>query len=213
MAACAGDDPDQTLDVLIGQLVKIMRDGEEVRLSKRAGSIVSLEELVELIGVDALRYTLARYPVDSPLTLDVAQITRASNDNPVFYVQYAHARLASILRNARDLGVAAGEGGSPDAFDPSLLTHPREGELIRALAEFPRVVAAAAQLREPHRVARYLEETAGTFHRFYDACRVLPQGDEEPADLHRARLVLVDATRVVVANGLALLGVTAPERM
>jgi arginyl-tRNA synthetase len=208
MAACAGDDPDRTLEVMIGQLVKIMRDGEEVRLSKRAGSIVTLEELVDLIGVDALRYTLARYPTDSPLTLDVEQITRASSDNPVFYVQYAHARLASILRNAEDLGVS----DRSDA-DPALLAHPREGELLRALAEFPRVVGAAAQLREPHRVARYLEETAGTFHRFYDACRVLPQGDEEVTDLHRARLVLVEATRVVLANGLGLLGVDAPERM
>ena len=212
MAACAGDDPSQTLEVLIGQLVKILRGGEEVRLSKRAGTLVTLEELVDLIGVDALRYTLTRYPSDSPLTLDVEQITRASNDNPVFYVQYAHARLASIIRNAGDLGVA-GATSSTDGFDPSLLAHPREGELLRALAEFPRVVAASAQLREPHRVARYLEETAGTFHRFYDACRVLPQGDEEPADLHRTRLVLVDATRVVLANGLALLGVDAPERM
>jgi len=210
MAACAGDDPNQTLEVLIGQLVKILRGGEEVRLSKRAGTMVTLDELVELIGVDSLRYTLARYPADSPLTLDVEQITRASNDNPVFYVQYAHARLASILRNARDLGIAADPG---PGFDPSLLAHPREGELLRALAEFPRVVATAAQLREPHRVARYLEDTAGTFHRFYDACRVLPQGDEEATDLHRARLVLVDATRVVLANGLGLLGVTAPERM
>ena len=211
MAACAGDDPDQTLEVLIGQLVKILRGGEEVRLSKRAGTLVTLEELVDLIGVDALRYTLARYPTDSPLTLDVEQITRASNDNPVFYVQYAHARLASILRNAGDLGIAG--SGSIDGFDPSLLAHPREGELLRALAEFPRVVAASAQLREPHRVARYLEETAGTFHRFYDACRVLPQGDEEAGDVHRARLVLVAATRVVLANGLGLLGVDAPERM
>jgi arginyl-tRNA synthetase len=212
MAACAGDDPSQTLEVLIGQLVKILRGGEEVRLSKRAGTLVTLQELVELIGVDALRYTLARYPSDSPLTLDVEQITRASSDNPVFYVQYAHARLASILRNAGDLGVVTATPLT-DGFDPSLLSHPREGELLRALAEFPRVVATAAQLREPHRVARYLEETAGTFHRFYDACRVLPQGDEEPTALHRSRLVLVDATRVVFANGLRLLGVDAPERM
>ncbi len=208
MAACAGDDPDQHIEVLIGQLVKILRGGEEVRLSKRAGSLVTLAELVELIGVDALRYTLGRYPVDSPLTVDVEQITRASNDNPVFYVQYAHARLASILRNAGDLGLADSQ-----PFDPALLAHEREGDLLRALAEFPRVVAAAAQLREPHRVARYLEDTAATFHRFYDVCRVLPQGDEEPTDLHRARLLLVDATRVVVANGLGLLGVTAPDRM
>ncbi len=213
MAACAGDDPESNIEVLIGQLVKIMRGGEEVRLSKRAGSIVTLGELVELIGVDALRYTLSRYPADSPLTLDVEQITRASADNPVYYVQYAHARLASILRNARDLDVAPAGSEAAVGFDPALLSHQREGDLLRALAEFPRVVATAAQLREPHRVARYLEATAGTFHRFYDACRVLPQGDEEPGDLHRARLTLVSATRVVLANGLALLGVTAPERM
>ncbi len=209
MAACAGDDPDGSIEIPIGQLVKIMRDGEEVRLSKRAGTMVTLGELVDLIGVDALRYSLVRYPADSPLTLDVEQITRASSDNPVYYVQYAHARLSSILRNAADLGLAA----AGDDFDPALLDHEREGDLLRALAEFPRVVAGAAQLREPHRVARYLEDTASTFHKFYDACRVLPQGDEEPSDLHRARLLLVAATRTVVANGLDLLGVTAPERM
>ncbi len=208
MAACAGDDPDQTIEIPIGQLVKILRDGAEVRLSKRAGSIVTLQELVEDIGVDALRYSLSRYPVDSPLTLDVEQITRQSSDNPVYYVQYAHARLAGILRNAEDLGLSV----DPDA-DTSELRHDKEGDLLRALAELPRVVARAAELREPHRVARYLEETAATFHRFYDACRVLPQGNEETAPVHRARLLLVAATRVVLANGLDLLGVSAPERM
>ncbi len=212
MAACAGDDPDEHIEVLIGQLVKILKGGEEVRLSKRAGQIVTLQELVDMIGVDALRYSLARYPVDSPLTLDVEDITRKASDNPVFYVQYAHARLASILRNAADLGLAAA-GTDGSTFDPSLLSHEKEGELLRALADFPRVVATAAQLREPHRVARYLENTASTFHRFYDSCRVLPQGDEETTDLHRARLLLVAATRTVVANGLELLGVSAPERM
>ncbi|MGN6251483.1 MAG: arginine--tRNA ligase [Marmoricola sp.] len=206
MAACVGDDPDQTLDVLIGQLVKIMRDGEEVKLSKRAGTIVTLQELADEIGVDPLRYSLARYPADSPLVLDIAEITRTSNDNPVYTVQYAHARVSSLLRNAADLGVAAGS-------HPALLTHEKEGELLRALAEFPRVVASAAELREPHRVARYLEALAGTYHRFYDTCRVLPMGDEETTDLHRARLLLVEATRVVLANGLGLLGVSAPERM
>jgi arginyl-tRNA synthetase len=206
MAACVGDDPDQTLDVMIGQLVKILRDGAEMKLSKRAGTIVTLEELSEEIGVDALRYSLARYPADSPLVLDVAEITKASNDNPVFTVQYAHARVSSLLRNAADLGLA-GES------HPELLSHEKEGELLRALAEFPRVVASAAELRHPHRVARYLEELASTYHRFYDNCRVLPMGDEEPGDLHRARLLLVDATRVVLANGLDLLGVSAPERM
>jgi len=221
MAACAGDDPSYNLEVLIGQLVKILQDGEELKLSKRAGTIVTLEELVELIGVDALRYTLSRYPSDSPLTLDVGEMTRQASDNPVFYVQYAHARLASILRNAADLGLAPAAhdpgddpaSGSGHRFDPSLLSHDREGDLLRGLAEFPRVVAAAGQLREPHRVARYLEATASSFHKFYDSCRVLPMGDEEPSDLHRARLLLVDATRVVLDNGLGLLGVSAPDRM
>jgi arginyl-tRNA synthetase len=209
MAACAGDEPGRNIEVLIGQLVKIMVGGEEMKLSKRAGTLVTLAELMELIGVDSLRYTLSRYPVDSPLTLDVEVITRQANDNPVFYVQYAHARLSSILRNGADLGIAPDVG----SFDASLLSHEREGLLLRALAEFPRVVASAATLREPHRVARYLEETAGTFHRFYDVCRVLPQGDEESGDIHSARLLLVAATRQVLANGLGLLGVSAPARM
>ena len=228
MAACAGDDPDANIEVLIGQLVKIMQGGEELKLSKRAGTLVTLRELIDLIGVDALRYTLARYPADSPLTLDAAEMTRQASDNPVFYVQYAHARVSSILRNAAELGLVStsstgGTTGSPDGdgglvtglrpSSTSELVHPREGELLRALAEFPRVVQGAARLREPHRVARYLEETAAAYHRFYDSCRVLPMGDEEPNDLHRARLMLVDATRVVLANGLTLLGVSAPERM
>jgi arginyl-tRNA synthetase len=210
MAACAGDDPDINVEVLIGQLVKILRGGEEVRLSKRAGTMVTLQELVEMIGVDSLRYTLSRYPADSPLTLDVEEITRQASDNPVFYVQYAHARLSAILRNGADLGITP--AGGPE-FDPSLLSHELEGELLRSLADFPRVVAAAAQLREPHRVARYLEDTASKFHRFYDSCRVLPMGEEEPAPIHGARLLLVAATRTVLANGLGLLGVSAPERM
>ncbi|MBA4609723.1 arginine--tRNA ligase [Aeromicrobium sp. Marseille-Q0843] len=209
MAACVGDTPGEQIEVLIGQLVKIMQDGKELKLSKRAGTIVSLRELIDLIGVDPLRYTLIRYPADSPLTLDVAEMTRKSNDNPVYYVQYAHARLSSIIRNGADLGLTA----DLDRFDPSLLVEDRAGDLLRALAEFPRVVARAAELREPHRVARYLEDTASTFHKFYDVCRVLPQGDEEPTDTHRARLVLVAATRQVVATGLDLLGVSAPERM
>jgi arginyl-tRNA synthetase len=207
MAACVGDIPGENLEVLIGQLVKILQNGEELKLSKRAGTIVSLRELIDLIGVDSLRYTLCRYPVDTPLTLDVAEMTSKSNDNPVYYVQYAHARLSSILRNARELGIETGE------FAASTLETPQEGDLLRALAEFPREVARAAELREPHRIARYLEATAANFHQFYDHCRVLPQGDEEVADVHRARLVLVAATRQVVANGLELLGVSAPERM
>ncbi|HEX6232492.1 MAG TPA: arginine--tRNA ligase [Jiangellaceae bacterium] len=207
MAACAGDDPDVNIEVPIGQLVKIVKGGQEVRLSKRAGTMVTLGDVVELAGVDPLRYTLSRYPAESPLTVDIEQITRQSSDNPVFYVQYAHARLASILRNAAEMGVDKGE------LQPELFTHERESLLLGALGEFPRVVATAAELREPHRVARYLENLAGTFHKFYEQCQVLPKGDEETTGVHRARLWLVDATRTVLANGLGLLGVSAPERM
>ncbi len=209
MAACVGDTPGEQIEVLIGQLVKILQDGQELKLSKRAGTIVSLRELIDLIGVDALRYTLIRYPADSPLTLDIAEMTRKSNDNPVYYVQYAHARLSSILRNGADLGLQV----DLTQFDPSLLSEDRAGDLLRALAEFPRVVARSAELREPHRIARYLEDTAASFHKFYDVCRVLPHGDEETSPTHLARLALVAATRQVIANGLDLLGVTAPERM
>jgi arginyl-tRNA synthetase len=207
IAACAGDDPEHNIEILIGQLVKILKGGEEMKLSKRAGTIVTLAELVEEGGVDALRYTLCRYPTDSPLTLDIEEMTRQASENPVYYVQYAHARLASILRNADELGIKL------DEFDPGLLSHEREGDLLRALAEFPRVVATAAELREPHRIARYLEDTASAFHKFYDSCRVLPRGDEEVEPVHKARLTLVSATRTVIANGLDLLGVSAPERM
>jgi arginyl-tRNA synthetase len=210
MAACVGDDPAQTLDVMIGQLVKILRDGEELKLSKRAGTLVTLNELADEIGVDALRYSLARYPADSPLTLDVAEITKASNDNPVYYVQYAHARTCRMMENAAALGMSM-----PEDYDPSLLSHERDGQLLRALAEFPRVVASAAELREPHRIARYLEDMASVFNKWYDTkeCRMLPQGDEQPTPTNEARFVLVAATRTVLANGLGLLGVSAPERM
>ncbi|WP_068122961.1 arginine--tRNA ligase, partial [Nocardioides massiliensis] len=210
MAMCAafGDQPGTNLEILIGQMVNLVRDGEPMRMSKRAGTVVTIDDIVGALGVDAARYVLARYSSDSNIDIDLDLWTKASNDNPVYYVQYAHARVASLLRNAADLGLTA-----DDQVDTSTLVHEKEGELLRALAEFPRVVAAAAELREPHRVARYLEETAGIYHRFYDNCRVLPMGDEEAGDLHRARLLLVAATRVVLANGLHLLGVSAPERM
>lgn len=211
MVACAGDDPELNIEIPIGQLVKILRGGQEVRLSKRAGNIVTLSELIEMIGVDALRYSLARYPADTPLTLDVEQITKASSENPVYYVQYAHARLCRIMANAVDAAVAL----PGDSFDPALLSHDRDGEVLRVLAEYPRVVAGAAQLREPHRIARYLEDTASTLNKWYETkeCRVLPRAEEEVSDAHRARLQLVAAARVVFANGLDLLGVSAPERM
>jgi arginyl-tRNA synthetase len=209
MCAAFGDTPGVNLELLIGQLVNLVKDGEPLRMSKRAGTVISLEDLVEAIGIDASRYALARYSTDSTIDLDLDLWASKSNDNPVYYVQYAHARLSSIVRNAVDLGVVI----DPATFDPSLLAVEQEGALLRALADYPRVVARAAELREPHRVARYLEDTASAFHKFYDVAHVLPRGDEEPNDLHRARLMLVAATRQVIANGLGLLGVSAPERM
>jgi len=204
-AAALGDDP-AVVEVLIGQMVNLVQDGGPVRMSKRAGTVVTMEDLVDAVGVDAARYSLIRSSVDSTLDVDIDLLRRRSNDNPVFYVQYAHARLASLARNAADLGVTPGT-------EYGLLEHPREGDLIRTLGEFPTVVASAAELREPHRVARYLEALASAYHKFYDACRVLPMGDEETTELHRARLALCDAARQVLANGLGMLGVSAPERM
>ena len=209
IAACAGDDPEYNIHVLIGQLVKIMEGGEEVKLSKRAGTIITLEDLVEKVGVDAARYTLIRYPVETPMVLDVDILKKRTNENPVYYVQYAHARIAGVLRNASDLNVPH----TLADFDPALLIHDRENELLGALAEFPRVVAGAAELREPHRIARYLEVLAGVYHGFYADCRVLPLGDEPIDAIHSARANLCAATKQVLGNGLALLGVSAPERM
>ncbi|WP_199439289.1 arginine--tRNA ligase [Umezawaea beigongshangensis] len=208
-AAALGDDP-AAVEVLIGQMVNLVSEGKPVRMSKRAGTVITMEDLVGAVGVDAARYSMTRSSVDSSLDLDLDLLRKHTNDNPVFYVQYAHSRLASLLRNAADLGLAPGD---PAEADLSLLAHDREGDLIRTIGEFPRVVGAAAELREPHRVARYLEQLAGDYHRFYEACRVLPRGDEETTPLHRARLQLCAATRQVFANGLAVLGVSAPERM
>jgi len=208
-AACAGDNPDYNVEILIGQLVKIMEGGEEVKLSKRAGTIITLEELVEKVGVDAARYTLIRYPVDTPMVMDIDILRRNTNENPVYYVQYAHARIAGVLRNVDELAIPMGLSN----FDPSQLSHDRENELLGTLAEFPGVVAAAATFREPHRVARYLEELAGVYHGFYADCRVLPLGEEAISPLHSARAHLCAATKQVLANGLDLLGVSAPERM
>ncbi|MGH3319385.1 MAG: arginine--tRNA ligase [Streptosporangiaceae bacterium] len=210
MAACFGDDPERTIEVLIGQMVNLTRNGRPVRMSKRAGDVITMDDLVEAVGVDAARYALCRASVDQPIDIDLDLWTRRTQDNPVFYVQYAHARIASLLRNAGDMCV---ERGPAEVFRPGLLAHEREGDLLGALGEFPRVVGQAAELREPHRVARYLEGLAGTYHRFYDACRVLPVGDEDVTDLTRARLWLCEATRVVLESGLTLLGVTAPDRM
>ncbi|MDU0344270.1 arginine--tRNA ligase [Microbacterium sp. KSW2-29] len=203
LAGAAGDDPEKDIEVLIGQLVSI----NGAKLSKRAGNIIELDDLQQWLGTDALRYSLARYPADSPLTLDPEILQKRTNDNPVFYVQYAHARTFNVARNAADSGVDRSE------FAPELLAHETESALLGALQEYPRVVAFAAEVREPHRVARYLEELAGLYHRWYDNCRVIPLGDAPVEPVHRTRLWLNDATGQVLRNGLALLGVSAPERM
>ena len=210
MAMCAafGDEPHVNLEILIGQLVNLVKDGQPVRMSKRAGNVVTLEDLVDGVGVDAARYALARSSTDAQIDIDLDLLVKHTNDNPVYYVQYAHARLSSIVRNAVEAGVRR-----EDAFEPALLDHDADAVLLAALAEFPRVVVQAADLREPHRVARYLEELAGRFHKWYEATRVTPRGDEPVTDAHRTRLWLAEATRQVFANGLGLLGVSAPERM
>jgi arginyl-tRNA synthetase len=208
MACCFGDDPDTNLEILIGQMVNLLKDGEPVRMSKRAGNFLTLDDMVEAIGADAARYALARFSSDSPIDLDLDLWAKAAPDNPVYYVQYAHSRICSLLRNAAEMGLRRG-----DDYDAKLLSHPREGDLLKQLADFPAVVSTAAELREPHRIARYAEELAGAYHRFYDACRVLPKGDEEFTATGAARLWLVEATQVVLRNALGLLGVSAPERM
>jgi arginyl-tRNA synthetase len=204
IAACAGDDPERNIEVLIGQLVTV----GGARQSKRAGDIIELRDLVQWLGTDAVRYSLARYPADSPLALVGEELRKQTNDNPVFYVQYAHARTAGVGRNARDLEVR-----TEDGFDPGLLDHETETALLAQIGEFPRVVAQAAELREPHRVARHLETLAAAYHKWYDERRVTPMGDEPVTDVHRTRLWLNEATRTVLANGLRLLGVSAPDRM
>jgi len=206
VAAAFGEDP-ATVEVLIGQMVNLVRDGQPVRMSKRAGTVITLDDLVEAIGVDAARYSLLRSSVDTPIDIDLALWSSASNENPVYYVQYAHARLSALARNAAELGLI------PDTEHLELLSHDKEGALLRTIGEFPQVLKTAAELREPHRVCRYLEDLAADYHRFYDSCRVLPQGDEPPTDLHTARLALCQAVRQVIANGLSILGVSAPERM
>ncbi len=214
MAMCAafGDTPHENLEILIGQMVNLVRDGAPVRMSKRAGTVVTIDDLVEALGVDASRYALARYHSDSPIDIDLDLWTRATSENPVYYVQYAHARTCRMMANAADLGMTPPDG---DGFEPALLSHERDRELLRSLADFPKVVASAAELREPHRIARYLEDTASIFNKWYDTdeCRMLPRGDEPVGPANLARLLLVVAARTVLANGLGLLGVSAPERM
>ena len=209
IAACAGDDPEKDIEALIGQMVKIIEGGQEIKLSKRAGTIITLEELVEKVGIDAARYTLIRYPTDTPMVMDVDLLKKNTNDNPVYYVQYAHARICAVLRNAKDFGIEYGV----NSYNPELLVHQQERELIGLLAQYPRIVASAAQMRQPHRVARFIEDLAAQYHRFYNDCRVLPLGQEKPTQLNSARATLSLAAAQVISNGLDLLGVRAPERM
>jgi arginyl-tRNA synthetase len=208
-AVCAafGDKPGENMEILIGQLVSLVRGGEPVRMSKRAGTVVTIEDLVDAVGVDAARYALVRSSINSTLDVDLEVLAKKTNDNPVFYVQYAHARTKQVDRNAESLGVARKE------FSPELLATESESELLAKLSQFPGVVAQSAEFREPHRVARYLEDLAGSYHRFYDNCRILPLPSQSPEAIHQTRLWLNDAAGVVLANGLALLGVSAPERM
>lgn len=209
MAMCAafGDEPGVNLEILIGQLVNLVKDGEPVRMSKRAGTVVTMEDLVEAVGVDAARFALTRSSINSMVDIDLDQLAKKTNDNPVFYVQYAHARTKQVANNAASLSVDESE------FDPSLLTHESESNLLAALARFPAVMAHASTERAPHLVARYLEEVAGTYHRWYDACRVTPLSGNPVEAVHRTRLTLNNAATVVLANGLRVLGVSAPERM
>lgn len=205
-AQALGYKPDN-VEVLIGQMVNLLRDGKPVRMSKRAGTVITLEDLVEAIGTDGARYSLVRSSVDTSVDIDLELWTAQSADNPVYYVQYGHARLCSIERKAAELKV---DGNDPDL---GLLVHDKEGDLIRTLGDFPEVVATAAQLREPHRIARYVEDLAATFHRFYDQCQILPKAGEVAEPIHNARLALARATRQVLRNGLTMVGVNAPERM
>lgn len=209
MARAYGDTagPGENMEILIGQLVNLVRSGVPVRMSKRAGTVVTLEDLVDAVGVDAARYSLVRASVDTTLDLDLDLVASRTNDNPVYYVQYAHARTCSVASNAASHGVRREDGFAPGLLDAV------DSELLGTLARFPDVAAQSATLREPHRVARYLEEVAAAYHAWYGKTRVTPRAEEEVTDLHRTRLWVNDAAGVVLANGLGLLGVSAPERM
>ncbi len=208
VSAAFGDTPGENMQIIIGQLVDLVKNGEQVRMSKRAGNVVTQEDLVDAVGVDASRYAMVRVSADTKLVIDLDLLSKNTNDNPVYYVQYAHARTRSVARNAAEHGVTTEAG-----FKPELLSHEADAELLGALARFPSLVAQAASLREAHRVARYLESLAATYHAWYSQCRVTPRADEEVTDAHVARLWLNNAVAQVLENGLGLLGVSAPERM
>ncbi len=228
MAMCAafGDKPGVNMQILIGQLVNVVKDGKPVRMSKRAGNVVTIDDLVEAIGVDASRYSLARTSYDQSVDIDLDLLASHSNDNPVYYVQYAHARSKNVDRNAAAAGITR------DGADMSLLSTEADGEVLAQLALYPSMLEQAGDERTPHRVAHYLEELAGRYHKWYAAERVVPmeltdaesRGDAKDVEALRiaknpeparaaARLALNDAVQQVIANGLDLLGVSAPDAM
>jgi arginyl-tRNA synthetase len=204
--AAAEGAPDGSVEIIIGQLVNLFRGGEAVRMSKRTGEMITFDELIDEVGPDAARYTFLRTSLDVTLDFDIAEVVKTERDNPVYYVQYSHARIAGIMRTATERGVVA---GPIENSDLSLLTHASEGELIRRISTYPETVAYAAAERAPHKIARYAEELAEGFHKFYTDCQVLSDDPE----LTRARYWLCVATRQTLVNALGLLGVSAPDRM
>ncbi|MEJ5921672.1 arginine--tRNA ligase [Bifidobacterium thermophilum] len=228
MAMCAafGDKPGVNMQILIGQLVNVMKDGKAVRMSKRAGNVVTIDDLVDAIGVDASRYSLARTDYNTSVDIDLNLLASHSNDNPVYYVQYAHARSCNVDRNAAEAQI------DPTVADLALLDTETDGEVLAALAQWPATLAQAGDLRAPHRIAHYLEELAAAYHKWYNVERVVPMPltdlEERKPEAERealriaknpeparaaARLKLNDAVRTVIAAGLDLLGVSAPEKM
>lgn len=228
MAMCAafGDEPGRNMQILIGQLVNVMKDGKPVRMSKRAGNVVTIDDLVEAVGVDAARYSLARTDYNTPVDIDLDLLASHTNENPVYYVQYAHARACNVDRNAADAGI------THEGADLALLDTEADGEVLAALAQWPALLSLAGDLRAPHRVAHYLEDLAATYHKWYNVERVVPMALTDPEERQddaarealriaknpeparaAARLKLNDAVRIVIAAGLDLLGVEAPERM
>ena len=199
-------DPDDVAEFHISQLVRLVRAGQPAKMSKRAGDIATVDDLLDEVGKDAFRYTMLRFSLDAPIEFDVEAVTRQSLDNPIYYVQYAHARIASVIRQGTDTGFSA---LPVDEADLGLLTHPMEAALLRRLAAFEEQVLVAAGQRAPHRLTRYAEDLAAAFHRFYGECRVLTDDHA----LSSARWWLVNSTKQVLANTLALIGVDAPERM
>ncbi len=200
-----GLDPER-INIILYQLVTLKRGGELVRIGKRTGEIITLREVVEEIGADATRFMLLTRAADSQMELDLTLAVQQSSENPVYYVQYGHARIASIFRYAQERGF------SPEGGDVRLLTHPAEQALIRQMVRLPETVALCAETLSPHHLTHYAQELATAFHAFYKECRVVSE-DARHADIGRARMKLVQAAKITLANTLRLIGVSAPESM